>query len=937
MPFAVAAIASIAASAGIAAAGLSTALTIGLTTLATVGIGLISRALFKPSVPDYDFKAIDRSHVVRSTTAPQRVIYGEAQVSGVMVFAESSGEDNQYLHLVIVLAGHEVEAIDTVYFNDKPATDWAPKWYRIQKFLGTDDQQADPRLVRDTQWSRQHRLQGIAYLYVRLTWDKGDADTDFTELAWPHGIPNIKADVRGKKVYDPRTDATAYSNNWALCVADYLRDERRGLGTSADEVDYDTVTAAANICDEDVVINQAGDTQKRYRCDGVFELDSAPLQILEALRTAAGGAVIWSGGQWQVHPAAPVAATRQLNEDDLRGDLSYQPRRARSELFNAVRGTFIDPTQQHQPTDFPPVVNPRYEAEDGGERIWFDTDLPFTNNAIAAQRLAKIELERHRQSVTVAMPCKLTVLGIKAWDVIELSITHLGWVNKKFQVLSWTLTDDLGIDLELVEYADEAYIWNLGDAVQRDPAPDTRLPDPRQVPAPLVLKLDSTELFVSGTGDVHSQIIASWTPAAFAFVASYHVQYKLSGAKDWTEATAVGTRHMIQPVLDGEQYDVRVRAVNTLGAYSRWTSALNHLVQGKTTPPANVSGFRVDREPSGARIFRWNSVSDLDLRGYLIQYKLGTGHSWDALRPMHEGLLQSSPWETNQLAAGQYTIGIVAVDTSGNESVAPAIIESNFGNPYLENVIYYHQPHLHGWPGGIVGGVRDQDAPTITGLMPEASNRRALRWRGLASWDDFETWGGAGINPPGGIIGENLFLGPTTPYLRYFNSVDLGTEVSVVPYTSAEAQGDVTIEIRYRDSSLDSYIDFTELNGVPIKIDRFLNYRITVTPNEQYPDIVKLLSATLALSTESKTDLINDSDTSDWAGSAISGRIVPTTVEFAHIYQIQLALQSVGPGWTWEVIDKDAAAAKIKIYNAARQPTDAVVDVLVRGVPTNVA
>ena len=202
---------------------------------------------------------------------------------------------------------------------------------------------------------------------------------------------------------------------------------------------------------------------------------------------------------------------------------------------------------------------------------------------------------------------------------------------------------------------------------------------------------------------------------------------------------------MIQPVLDGWQYDVRVRAVNTLGAYSRWTSALNHLVKGKTTPPANVSGFRVDREPSGARIFRWNSVSDLDLRGYLIQYKLGTGHSWDALRPMHEGLLQSSPWETNQLAAGVYTIGIVAVDTSGNESVAPAIIESNLGNPYLENVIYYHQPHLHGWPGDIVGGVRDQDASTITGVLPQdLRGDNAFYWLHYISWDQFETWGGRG-------------------------------------------------------------------------------------------------------------------------------------------------------------------------------------------------
>ena len=161
-------------------------------------------------------------------------------------------------------------------------------------------------------------------------------------------------------MYDPRSGNTAYSNNWALCTTDYLR-SADGMATPDDEIDWDTVTAAANICDEDVVL--AAGKQPRYRCDGTYTLDSAPLQILEAMRSAGAGAVFWSGGLWQIHAGAAVPAARDITEDDLRGALAYQPRHERGNLFNAVRGTYISPDHAWKPTDFPAVTNARYEAE----------------------------------------------------------------------------------------------------------------------------------------------------------------------------------------------------------------------------------------------------------------------------------------------------------------------------------------------------------------------------------------------------------------------------------------------------------------------------------------------------------------------------------------------------------------------------------------------
>jgi hypothetical protein len=53
----------------------------------------------------------------------------------------------------------------------------------------------------------------------------------------------------------------------------------------------------------------------------------------------------------------------------LAGPIRAELRTPRKELFNAVKGTFVDPDRDWQPTDFPFVTNNTYEAQDGGEWI----------------------------------------------------------------------------------------------------------------------------------------------------------------------------------------------------------------------------------------------------------------------------------------------------------------------------------------------------------------------------------------------------------------------------------------------------------------------------------------------------------------------------------------------------------------------------------------
>jgi len=88
-------------------------------------LGLVSRAL-SPSPPKLDtqgqFKSSGITRSVRQPITTRKAIYGEAQVAGPITFLEVS-DDNKFIHIVVPVAGHEVDSIGEVWLNDYPITD----------------------------------------------------------------------------------------------------------------------------------------------------------------------------------------------------------------------------------------------------------------------------------------------------------------------------------------------------------------------------------------------------------------------------------------------------------------------------------------------------------------------------------------------------------------------------------------------------------------------------------------------------------------------------------------------------------------------------------------------------------------------------------------------------------------------------------------------
>ncbi len=489
---------------------------------------------------------------------------------------------------------------------------------------------------------------------------------------------------------------------------------------------------ALTLADAGSGLTMARVSQPRYTVNGQLDLGNKPIDNVDKLLSAGGGMLPYVQGQYRLHPAVSVLPSFDLDESDLRANIKIQPRPAKRDVFNAVRGTYVDPTQLWQPTDLVPQVSQQYQDEDGGEQIWKDVEQPFTTDAIRGQRNLKIILECGRQGMIVDIPAKLTAsngaakkstMDIAPMDVGRLHFANLGWSGKLFICHSWKLADDFGVDLTLQEFAPEALDWHPSNAAHADYAPNTNLANPWNVAAPTALALESGTdvLAIRGDGTVQTRLKATWTAPADAFVLSggrIEVQLKKSSDSAWIAAASVAgadTAVYLLDVEDGVAYDLRLRAVNGMGATSAWLAVAGHVVQGKSAPPSDITSFSVQQN-GDVCTFQYGAVSDQDLGGYEMRFAAQdpSGNiDWERATVITR-LTRGTLITNAALPPGPWTVGIKAVDTSGNYSLNAKTY--NITVTTTSSIIASQVQHPN-WPGVKSGMVLHQ----LTGrLMPES-------------------------------------------------------------------------------------------------------------------------------------------------------------------------------------------------------------------------
>ena len=314
----------------------------------------------------------------------------------------------------------------------------------------------------------------------------GSTEPDFSTVT-----DGYTADGNGYWVCLGVPQGLAYSTNLsnpALIVYDYLLDTDYGMGVNPADIDVASVCAAANVCEEQVLVNIAKNggslRENRYACNGVFDQSAARGDVLKSLIGAMAGTVIPPGDMWHIFAGAYISPTAALTDADLRDSIKADFRISRRDLCNGVKGSFIPAflpcnTTQAIPghwrwTDFPPYQGNglshtyNYVAEDGGTPIWKDARFGFTTSIFMVQRLAKILMMTLRFQVTINLACKLTAFPIQAGDTI--TFTHARWAALAsppptiFFVTQATLVIEnrngvpaLGVDLVLREHDPAVY------------------------------------------------------------------------------------------------------------------------------------------------------------------------------------------------------------------------------------------------------------------------------------------------------------------------------------------------------------------------------------------------------------------------------------------------------------------------------------------------
>ncbi len=635
-------------------------------TAAVVSYGISSIAgsafgLDKPDSQQFADTATGMLVNKSANDAPIPVVYGQRKVGGTRVLMEITGDNNEYLHMVLALSEGEINSFENIYLNDVLSTDSRfDDVLNIYTHTGSDTQVADSNLVANVnEWTANHQLKGTAYLYLKLKYDQD---------AYASGLPTITADIKGTKVYDSRIAATAWSDNPVLCIRDYLTNTRYGRGIESSQIDDTSFNTAANYCDENVTIG--GVSKARYTCNGVVDTSQGSMDVLKKLLTACRGFLIFSGGKYKLVIDKPETAGFTFSEDNIIGAWSINLGNKNSQ-FNRMRANFFNPDRQWQP-DIALVDSTTLRTQDNGLLLEKTIDLPFTSDIDRAKMITTINLNQSRQQISCEFTATIEGLKAEVGDLVYIKHSTPGWASlnagsgKLFRVLRITLQNNDEVRIVAIEYDANAY--DFGTIQVSDSAPNTNLPDATQVGQPNGLSA-TEELYVTNTSQ-GAQVRAnlSWGQPTDAFVVGYDVEYQ-NGTNGWEFVTS--TKRLTAQVnnLKAGDYYFRVRAINTIGVRSNWTETSKIIFAGLTTPPSAITNFSV-RAIDGSCHLQWDRVTDIDvLHGGYIRIRhtpMTSGVTWAHGTDIGEALAGTATNVVLPLLAGTYMAK--AVDSAGNFS-----------------------------------------------------------------------------------------------------------------------------------------------------------------------------------------------------------------------------------------------------------------------------
>lgn len=523
-----------------ATGGLGTALIV-----AGIAVQAASTFIFQEKMPSMRYRdQSERKQMLRSAVAPETVVVGKTVCSGLLFFAEEEkGDqtDGERLFMAIALAAHPIHKIGRIWLNDDLIETFGDKVsYEFHNGRTT----SDPYLLKHApSWKDDMIGENLAWLRLTL---KYDAEK------FPYGVPNVKVEMWGKEVFDPRIGKDAWTDNGVLIALDYYRSY---LNVPDLEINFDEFKTAADLSYEPVVTPE-GNTEPRYTINGAYELSESPSSLLDHMhRCIAAEPTYVAGKHGILMQAYNGPAVLRIEPNQIIDTVNITPELALRDATNAIYGTFVDAEQQYVKTDFEPIIVDEWVEEDGLE-IKENIDYRFVTSPYQAARLSNLYLRKKRAGRRIQLKMDMDGYAYRPGDVCLLNLPHIGIQNFECRVAEWKFHPQEGVDILLEE--DGAYIYEdiIGKPFVRPPF--TVLPTGGVAP-PLNLAFVATNI-----GEV-VQGYLSWQSVAADV--RYNTVNIIENGKIIQSIQVPQDRVDLSGLVRGS-YRAEVRSINAAGAMS---------------------------------------------------------------------------------------------------------------------------------------------------------------------------------------------------------------------------------------------------------------------------------------------------------------------------------------------------------------------------------
>ena len=424
---------------------------------------------------------------------------------------------------------------------------------------------------------------------------------------------------------------------------------------------------------DSTVTYYTGQTGKLFECNAVLNTNKKILDNIKTILRGMRGLLPYVQGKFKLIIESTGTAAISLSEDNIIGGISVESER-KDQKYNRVLVNFVNPLKNYQAdTIVYDTDHATLKTADGGFLQEGNITLDTINSPYQAHEFGKIVLQRSRNNLKLGLTTNYETLDLAIGDIVNVSSTILGMNNKAFRVSGMTLNANFTAALSLQEHQDSWYTFTT--ISEQDTIGDTSFPDPFTVQPPASVTLDDELIqYNDGTVIVAMNITIGASPDQF--VREYQVEYKRTSDANFIVHSkgTVDLFHRVLNVISGDNYTVRVKAINSLGVESTSVSATRDIV-GEIAPPSDVEDFSINIVGSDAHL-SWKSIPDADLNYYVLNFTTETVNpEWQNSFPIVARISRPATSITVPARTGSYLIK--AKDKSGNFSPNEAIITTN--------------------------------------------------------------------------------------------------------------------------------------------------------------------------------------------------------------------------------------------------------------------